>query len=69
MAYGEPTSSEYTQRLDQKVRRCLRCQDEFDSIWAGDRICGKCKQTAAWRASQPAQPLSNRSRSKGHSGS
>lgn len=24
-------------------RRCLSCGDGFDSEWAGNRICGKCR--------------------------
>lgn len=60
MAYVEDPFDEASQRHSQKPRRCLRCQAEFDSVWAGDRICGKCKQTAAWRSGQPAQSLSTR---------
>ncbi len=60
MAYVEDPFVAPTQLRSPKPRRCLRCQTEFDSVWAGDRICGKCKQTSAWRSGQPAQPLSNR---------
>ncbi len=62
MAYVEDPITLPTQNLSPKSRRCLRCQSEFDSVWAGDRICGKCKQTAAWRSGQPVQPLSNRNK-------
>ena len=34
---------------DRKTRRCLMCSRDFDSAWAGERICRKCKSTAAWR--------------------
>ena len=44
---------EPTQRREQKRRVCLRCQDKFQSEWAGDRICPRCKQSSAWRAGQP----------------
>lgn len=33
-----------------KTRQCLVCQDAFESAWAGERICRKCKSTAAWRS-------------------
>lgn len=31
------------------VRDCLRCRVEFESAWIGERICSRCKSTAAWR--------------------
>ena len=34
---------------DVKNRRCLLCGDSFPSEWAGERVCRKCKATAAWR--------------------
>ena len=45
-----------------KVRQCLRCQATFDSAWAGERICSRCKSTAAWRKGVPQQshPVSRR---------
>lgn len=30
-------------------RRCLACRTEFDSEWAGNRICRRCKDTDSWR--------------------
>ena len=33
-----------------KVRRCLMCEDKFESTWAGERICKRCKSSNAWRA-------------------
>ena len=33
-------------RLD---RICLSCKTRFDSAWAGERICVRCKGTTAWR--------------------
>jgi hypothetical protein len=30
-------------------RRCLMCGTEFDSEWPGERICGRCRATAAWK--------------------
>lgn len=33
----------------QKIRKCLLCSTDFESEWAGERVCKKCKATAAWR--------------------
>ncbi len=33
----------------RKTRKCLMCNAKFDSAWAGERICKKCKSTEAWR--------------------
>jgi hypothetical protein len=30
-------------------RTCLSCNAMFDSAWAGERICQRCKGTTAWR--------------------
>lgn len=30
-------------------RRCLMCNTEFDSEWPGERICTRCRATAAWK--------------------
>ena len=35
---------------DTKVRKCLVCEEDFESQWAGERICRKCKSSAAWRS-------------------
>lgn len=32
-----------------QTRSCLRCHDDFLSEWSGERICKRCKGTAAWR--------------------
>lgn len=45
----EPSTAEIP-----KTRRCLRCEATFESRWAGERICGRCKGTAAWRQGMPA---------------
>jgi hypothetical protein len=31
------------------LRRCLGCLEMFDSEWAGERICRRCKGKAGWR--------------------
>jgi hypothetical protein len=33
-------------------RRCLSCSRDFPSTWAGNRICGPCKDLDSW--SSPA---------------
>jgi uncharacterized paraquat-inducible protein A len=45
-----------------KVRQCLRCKATFPSKWSGERICPRCKSTAAWRKGAPPQshPVSSR---------
>ncbi len=32
-----------------KKRNCLRCNAFFESESFGNRICGQCKSTTAWR--------------------
>jgi len=34
---------------DPKTRKCLMCGKPFPSAWVGERICRKCKSSAAWR--------------------
>lgn len=42
------------QRCDvPKIRRCLRCKEEFPSQWSGERVCSRCKSTNAWRSGLP----------------
>jgi uncharacterized paraquat-inducible protein A len=33
----------------RKQRDCLCCAKTFDSAWAGERICPRCKGSATWR--------------------
>ncbi|MEX2629310.1 MAG: hypothetical protein WD341_05165 [Tistlia sp.] len=44
-------------------RACLRCGGMFPSAWAGERVCGRCKDSVAWR-----QGLPYRSSSPSHRG-
>jgi hypothetical protein len=37
----------------RKKRECLRCKSEFSSEWAGERICGRCKGSSAWKNGSP----------------
>lgn len=32
-----------------KHRPCLMCRQQFESEWAGERVCKRCKATASWR--------------------
>ncbi len=32
-----------------KNRLCLMCGTIFESAWAGERVCKKCKSQASWR--------------------
>jgi hypothetical protein len=38
--------------LQRKTRRCLMCHTPFDSAWAGERICRRCKSSAGWQSGQ-----------------
>lgn len=33
-----------------KKRNCLSCGDGFNSTWAGERICPRCKSSSSWRS-------------------
>lgn len=34
---------------EQKKRDCLMCREAFMSTWPGERVCSRCKKSAAWR--------------------
>ncbi len=36
-------------KTDPKSRACLMCHKPFESEWAGERVCRKCKSTETWR--------------------
>lgn len=36
---------------EPKVRKCLMCRNQFDSNWAGERVCKPCKSQSRWRSS------------------
>ena len=44
---------ELAQRNAPKLRKCLRCEVDFQSSWCGERICPRCKSTGAWRNGVP----------------
>ncbi|MCZ4279784.1 hypothetical protein O4H49_03270 [Kiloniella laminariae] len=31
-----------------KIRKCLSCRKEFESHWAGERVCSPCKEGPDW---------------------
>jgi hypothetical protein len=35
----------------RRVRACLKCNDKFESAWAGERVCRKCKGGSSWQSS------------------
>ncbi len=45
-----------------KVRKCLTCKAPFESEWSGERICARCKNTAAWKSGTGAGSFSAGSR-------
>jgi hypothetical protein len=47
---GRHEKSEPKRTTEQKIRKCLICRSPFPSAWAGERICRRCKDTAAWRS-------------------
>ena len=42
--------AELKARRVAKQRTCLVCRTPFQSAWAGERICPRCKSTKAWRS-------------------
>ena len=34
---------------ETKTRACLKCREDFESEWAGERVCPKCKNGRVWR--------------------
>ncbi|MAF46933.1 MAG: hypothetical protein CMM10_01575 [Rhodospirillaceae bacterium] len=45
--YKKPEPEDRTEQA--KTRSCLRCGENFESRWHGERICKKCKSTNDWR--------------------
>ena len=35
---------------EKKVRRCLKCRRQFQSLGNGERVCGDCKRTRDWQS-------------------
>jgi hypothetical protein len=56
----------------RRQRTCLGCKAIFDSAWAGERICQRCKETTVWRSGAStsvasSNPNQSRSGRKGSS--
>lgn len=34
---------------EPEARLCLMCREAFESAWAGERICPRCKSQTRWR--------------------
>ena len=50
VAMGEITEKPEPERVyEAKVRNCLKCREEFNSSWPGERVCKRCKSTDGWR--------------------
>ena len=47
---GRHKTSVLKRTAEQKIRKCQICRSPFPSAWAGERICRRCKDTAAWRS-------------------
>ena len=45
----EQKKAETERNTEEKTRRCLMCNQSFESEWAGERVCRRCKSTEAWR--------------------
>ena len=45
----QDTNQDVEPQYIRKLRRCLMCGQDFESDWAGERICRKCKSTEAYR--------------------
>lgn len=50
VAAREDGEQEVRQASEEKIRNCLVCKTPFPSSWAGERVCRRCKSTAAWRS-------------------
>jgi hypothetical protein len=46
--------TDFVRRQRRLLRRCLACLLQFDSEWAGERICPLCKKKAGWREGDAA---------------
>ena len=49
----EPASQPH--KGEAQVRQCLRCQSPFNSEWAGERVCVRCKSSSTWRSGIPVR--------------
>jgi hypothetical protein len=45
----------------RRVRACLKCSEKFESAWAGERICRRCKGSSTWQSGASMDMVSARS--------
>jgi len=45
----QDTTQDDDAQYERKLRRCMMCGENFESDWAGERICRRCKSTEAYR--------------------
>jgi hypothetical protein len=55
-AVCDEETAESGNRTLRLLRRCLGCLSLFDSEWAGERICRRCKGRARWRGGNGDNP-------------
>lgn len=55
-------ASSQLHRGEAQVRRCLRCQTDFHSEWAGERVCMRCKGSSTWRSGIPVRAATSSGR-------
>ena len=50
VSHKKPEYEQDVRRDDErKTRKCLVCEAEFLSEWAGERVCHGCKKSSTWR--------------------
>ncbi len=42
----------FPRQEDPRTRRCLMCATDFLSEWSGNRICKRCRSSAAYRSGE-----------------
>ena len=57
-AEAQSFEDEEPSHIHRKARRCLMCHSEFDSAWAGERICRRCKSSSTWQTGQSGAQFS-----------
>ena len=40
-----------------RSRQCLKCRADFQSEWAGERVCPRCKKKTGWRSGVRSRSL------------
>ncbi|MGI9489069.1 MAG: hypothetical protein ACR2RF_24930 [Geminicoccaceae bacterium] len=50
-AISQLLDKRYVEKTEKKPRKCLSCQEEFESNGNGNRVCSLCKDREAWMSS------------------